>query len=134
VRRLFSTFADGAPGLGLLLLRLSAGVGLIVPAVTALLEQPAVTAAVFRALSAALAVLLLAGLWTPIVGTLIAVDALWGVFVSGRLCCWMMIGTLGAAVALLGPGVWSVDAWIFGWRSVKIPDRSGHDGPPSEGL
>lgn len=132
MRRLFSTFADGAPGAGLLLLRLSASVGLIVPAVTALLDGPAAIAAVFHALPAGLGVLLLAGLWTPIVGTLVAVDALWDVFASTRLCCSIMIATVGAALALLGPGALSVDARIFGWKSVKIPDRRGRDLPPSQ--
>jgi hypothetical protein len=36
VRRLFSNFATGAPGLGLLLLRLTAGIGLVAQGILAL--------------------------------------------------------------------------------------------------
>ena len=32
-----------------------------------------------------------------------------------------MLGTLGVALALLGPGGWSVDARLFGWK--RIGDR-----------
>jgi len=35
-----------------------------------------------------------------------------------------LLAALATALALLGPGAWSVDARLFGWRRVEIP-RSG---------
>jgi hypothetical protein len=35
----------------------------------------------------------------------------------------VLLGTLGAAVALVGPGAWSVDARLFGWKRINIGNR-----------
>src|SRR5258705_13974507 len=82
VRRLFSTFAHGPPGVGLLLMRLSAGIALVIQGAAELLTGPPPVAVLFQALSASLGILLLAGLWTPVVGTRVAAGALWNVFGS----------------------------------------------------
>ena len=78
------------------------------------------------------ALLLLAGLWTPVAGALVAAEALWNVFSSGHPWRWIMLATLGAALALIGPGAWSIDARLFGWRRLEIRDRKSQDSPPDE--
>jgi putative oxidoreductase len=130
MRRLFSTFANGPPAAGLLLMRLTAGISLIVPSVAALLDAPLIGPGLLQAFSACLGILLLAGLWTPIAGTLVAADALWNFFVSGHPWRWLTLATLGAALALIGPGAWSVDAFLFGWKRIEIRDRDGRTPPP----
>jgi hypothetical protein len=35
----------------------------------------------------------------------------------------ILLGTLGAALAMIGPGAWSVDAGLFGWKRIDIPTR-----------
>ena len=125
MRRLFANFYHGPPGLGLLLLRLVAGMTLLVDAATAFRSGLSFEAGLAHAISAALGVLLLAGLWTPITGALVAVDALWNVFYSGHPERWSLVAALGAALTLLGPGVWSIDARLFGWRRLDIRARKG---------
>jgi hypothetical protein len=36
---------------------------------------------------------------------------------------WVLLAALGAGLALLGPGAWSVDAHLFGWKRVELPDK-----------
>jgi putative oxidoreductase len=120
VRRLFSTFASGAPGAGLLLLRIAGATIFIVTAADApwrIAESPAL---LLQAISLALGLLLVAGVWTPVVATLAAVAAL----AQG---CWhptsaryWLVAAICAALALLGPGAWSIDARLFGWKRIDI--------------
>ena len=113
-------------------MRLSAGMALVVQGVLALLAGPPLGAVLFQALSIGLGILLLAGLWTPVAGTLVAAEALWNVFSSGHPWHWIMLATLGAALTLIGPGAWSIDARLFGWRRLEIRDRKSQDSPPDE--
>ena len=125
MRRLFSTFARGLPGIGLLLLRLVAGIGLILQGVIELRGGPPMGLATLDVIAASTGVLLLVGLWTPIAGVLVAMIELWTSFFSHPHDPWtfILLGTLGVALALLGPGAWSVDARLFGWKRIDIGDR-----------
>ena len=124
VRRLFSTFAHGAPGVGLLLLRVVAGIALVFQAAMALRSGPPLGPTILYVLTGVVGLLLLVGFWTPIAGTILAILASWSAFLHpADPLSWILLGTLGAALALLGPGGWSADARLFGWKRVELPDR-----------
>lgn len=81
-------------------------------------------ATVTSAALAASGLLLIAGLWTPVAGAAVAVLALAHLLTAGpdRLV-FLLVGTIGGALAMLGPGRWSVDARLFGWRRIEAPPR-----------
>jgi putative oxidoreductase len=123
VRRLFSTFADGVPGAGLLILRIFLGGALILGAIGAVLHS-SMTAAIANVLAAIAGTFLLIGLWTPVVGILVAFAELWIVLLLPQeLRLHVLQAGFAVGLAMIGPGVWSVDARLYGWRRLKIPPR-----------
>ena len=72
-------------------------------------------------------ILLIVGLWTPIVGTSIALIEFWKILtVAGDKWVWLLLGTAAVALAMLGPGLWSVDARLFGWKRIEAPPRKNN--------
>ena len=128
MQRLFSTFASGWPGVGLLLLRLLTAVTLIHFGIASLLEAPPLPTAVLQIIGAVVGILLLIGLWTPVAGALTAVVKVWiaiSRYFSHSGDPWIptILAALGAALAMIGPGAWSIDARLFGRKHIEFPER-----------
>jgi hypothetical protein len=61
--------------------------------------------------------LLVIGLWKPIAGTLVVIAQVWSIFDdAGDRWTHLLLAIMGACLALLGSGFWSVDAWFCGWK------------------
>ena len=120
LQRLFSTFANGLPGLGLMLQRLVTATILLYGAVAHLSATPEVVSVGPPLIDAGMGILLLVGLWTPVVGAMLAGRELWIMFSTGG-DPWMplVLAMLGVTLAMIGPGAWSIDARLFGRRQIK---------------
>jgi len=122
VQRLFSSFADGWPGAGLLLLRLLAGSGLLYggivsarfPFDTAQMVPP-VLAAVFGAM-------LVVGLLTPFAGIMAAAVEVWIAFSPGYRLPPIGLAGLCLSIAMIGHGAWSIDARLFGRKQIDLSE------------
>jgi putative oxidoreductase len=118
VQRLFSSFADGSPGAGLLLLRLLTGGGLLYGGIGSAWSAPYLAMAP-PIIAGSAGVLLLLGLYTPFAGVVAAIAEVWIAFSHpGNL--WAPIGLicLGLSLAMIGPGAWSIDARLFGMKQI----------------
>jgi len=133
VQRYFSTFPEGFPGVGLLILRVLVGLTAATQGASSLIHGSDVglvtVALAVAAVGGGAAVLLgfltpgasvLAGAATLLLAlgapssSVLAIDAVTSACVAAD----------ATALALLGPGAHSLDARLFGRREVVIPDRA----------
>ena len=121
MRRLFSNFARGWPGVGLLLMRIVAGVSLILEGFEKFQAREPAASLILHMLAIVDGALLIAGLWTPIAGSLVIALAIWQtVLHQENPYPGILLASIGAALALVGPGALSIDAWLFGWKRIDI--------------
>jgi putative oxidoreductase len=127
VQRLFSNFADGWPGVGLLLLRLLTGAAMITLGTDAIRQGTPSVPFVLPIICVLSGILLAIGLFTPLTAALAAI-------VETGLAVWRFSTTSGdpwipfaeavlaAALAMIGPGAWSIDAYLFGRKHIRLSD------------
>jgi putative oxidoreductase len=103
-------------------MRLSLGISLIDLGAAILLgESPAAISIAQQIIGTTAGVFLIAGLWTPLMATVAALDQIWIASSSQPGGEWIhiLLGALCASAAMLGPGAWSIDARLFGRRRFR---------------
>ncbi len=121
MQRIFSTFPNSWPGCGLLLLRFVTGAPLLVAALSIWSGASNATPLPLRLIDAMSAGFILLGLWTPVGATLQAViegfhSAAGGTFNFDHA----MHALAGLSLVMLGPGVWSIDARLYGRKRIEV--------------
>jgi len=121
MRRLFSSFARGWPGAGLLVLRLTTGITLVGYAIAFVCGTPTSETWLLPGIAFGAGFLLIIGLWTPIAGTIVAFFEGWRIISQhGDVWTNVLLAGLGVSLALIGPGHWSLDARLFGWKRIDV--------------
>ena len=123
MQRLFSTFADGWPGGGILLLRALAGSALLCYAAAPIGANQHTAAYVLHLVDALAGILILAGLWTPVAGILAAAAQAWLAFSQPPTQpITLALAAVSISLAMIGPGAWSVDARLYGRKQLLPPE------------
>jgi putative oxidoreductase len=123
VQRLFWSFASGWPGGGLLAQRLLLGIAQVYYFFACVNATPVCGTVVPQCIGALGGVLMLVGLWTPVAGILVAITEVWIAFsLPTSAALPPVLAVLGASLAMIGPGAWSLDAWLFGRKHIEPSD------------
>jgi uncharacterized membrane protein YphA (DoxX/SURF4 family) len=133
LKSLFSSFPEGWPGIGLIFLRLTVAVNTIICAIDALIgpNSHAISAWAVGSLAIAVGTAIFAGFLTPAASAAATV----GYLMTGVSPSLMTeannhisaltafnLAAISAALVLLGPGAFSLDARLFGRREIIIPE------------
>ena len=129
MQRLFSNFADGWPGVGLLLLRLLIGAAQLYFGIIGMHAGDPLLSFLLPIVCVSTGILLLIGLFTPVSGAVAAaVKTGLGIsrFSSHSADPWIFLAVaiLAAALAMIGPGAWSIDARRFGRKHIDLSEPS----------
>jgi len=66
---------------------------------------------------------MLIGLWTPVGSLMAVISESWMLLVGGIVPqTALLLLSMSVAIAMLGPGSWSIDAVLFGRRRLEIKD------------
>lgn len=121
MQRLFSTFPNGWPGCGLLLLRVTCAVPVLVMAIAELSGWPEDPVLGLRLLACLAALCIFAGLWTPFAASCLAFMQGAMSFSAGAFWSEHLILALTAvSLVMLGPGAWSIDARLYGRKRIDL--------------
>ena len=116
MQRLFSTFPNSWPGLGLLILRLATGFSLAAVAHADLADTASL---LDRCLVGGVVMLLSIGLWTPIAAVTAAAIQIGTMSLAHQFNSSSVVSAaVCLALAMLGPGAWSLDARLFGRKRI----------------
>jgi putative oxidoreductase len=119
VQRLFTTFANRWPGLGLFIQRLVTGVVLVFRGIEPLNQVSVAGPLIPQVAGAVLGLFVLLGLWIPLAGALVVVTEMWIALTgAGDEFVALILAVLGGTIALIGPGAWSIDARLFGRKHI----------------
>lgn len=131
LRRLYSTFAGGWPGVGLILMRFAIAAALLTAVLSPESHNSTNTLTFLSLLLSLAALLVVVGLYTPIVGTLVALlEVSRAVSTSSDRSMYLLVAAVAAALAMLGPGLWSIDARLFGWKRIEPSARKRYEHTP----
>jgi putative oxidoreductase len=112
-------------------LRLVVGIALIWRAIDKLSSGVPIHVIAVLAIAISAGLLLLIGLWTPVAGAVV-------VLIELRRIIWkiddpwisVLVGAMALAIALVGPGLWSLDSRLYGWKVISLPPQKGKSEPP----
>src|SRR5262249_56217443 len=115
---------EGWAGAGRVGMGLGAGMALINRGLRRLQAVPPIEPLTLGAAAIVGGLLLIAGFWTPLSGSLVALLELWlAIAQSGDRLANTLLATIGVVLALVGPGAWSVDARLYGWKRIDVGKR-----------
>ncbi|QJR11284.1 hypothetical protein DSM104443_02357 [Usitatibacter rugosus] len=112
-------------------MRAAVGGALIVHAAARMNSAAPLAANAFPLTIGVLGALLVAGLWTPATALMTAGAAAW-IAISQQVSAapWFFVFVIATALVLLGPGAWSIDAHLFGWKRVNGHGEKEGPSPP----